>query len=173
MSGQEQKRPRINPVKAHINAITAAVNRLLKPPITIMFPDYEEAWPEGFRGFILLDYDKCIGCSLCAQICPARAIKMYTVPEDKRPRPGYNVGRCIFCGLCVDVCPTDALRHSFVHDEVYSEVAAMDMDPIDWALWSKKIGEKERTPRPRLKPVVDEEVGLRYVEVEEDSGGGN
>lgn len=170
MGEEKSSRPRINLIKAHIDAIGVALRRMAKPPMTLMFPDYEEAWPEGYRGFVLYDYDTCIGCSLCAQICPARAIKMYRVPGDKKMRPGYNVGRCIFCGLCVDICPVDALSYSYVHDEVYSEVEPMNMDPIDWAIWSKRIKEKEKSAKPKLKPVIDEDVGLRYGVVKSVEG---
>ena len=153
-------------VRGHLEAIGTALRHLARKPMTIGFPDYDEARPPGYRGVILFNYSKCIGCSLCAQICPARAIKMYRVPGDKRLRPGYNVGRCIFCGLCVDICPTDALSLSTVHDRVYEDVPSMDMDPVDWALWSREIEGEEKRPRPMLRPVVDEERGLRYIRVE-------
>ena len=159
-------------MRGHLGAIGAALRQLARKPMTIMFPDYQEARPPGYRGVILFDYGKCIGCSLCAQICPARAIKMYRVPGDKRIRPGYNVGRCIFCGLCVDICPTDALSYSSVHDRVYEDIPSMDMDPVDWALWSREVEREEAQPRPRLKPVVDEETGLRYIVVEGAGGEG-
>ena len=157
-------------VKEHLEAISAALRRLARPPMTIGFPDMDEAKPPGYRGVVLFNYDKCIGCSLCAQICPARAIKMYRVPGDKRIRPGYNIGRCIFCGLCTDICPTDALTLSVLHDHVYDSIPAMDMDPVDWALWSREVEREQSKPRPKLRPVVDEENGLRYIVVGEGEG---
>ncbi|BES81884.1 4Fe-4S binding protein [Pyrodictium abyssi] len=158
-----RRRPRVNPVRGHLEAILAAARQMLRPPITLRYPDVEEARPEHYRGIILFDYDKCIGCTLCAQICPSRAIKMYRVPGDKRMRPGYDIGRCIFCGLCTDICPTDALETSIVHDKSFEDVESMDLDPVDWALYSRKLREEIASPRkPRVKPVVDEEVGLRY-----------
>ncbi len=131
--------------------------------MTLMFPTVEEVKPEFFRGIILFDYDKCIGCSLCAQICPARAIKMYRVPGDKRIRPGYDAGRCIYCGLCTDICPTDALEASERFDHVFESLEQMEWDPIDWAIFSQKEREVEKKPpRPRVRVTTDEEVGLRY-----------
>ena len=165
--GAAGHRSRPNVVRAHLEAIATAARRLLEPPMTLPYPDYMEARPPGYRGVILFHYEKCIGCSLCAQICPARAIKMYRVPGDKRLRPGYNVGRCIFCGLCVDICPVDALSESLVHDRVYEDVPSMDMDPVDWALWSRRVAEEERSPeRPLLRARLDPERGIVYEEVQ-------
>ena len=170
---RRRRRGRPNVVRAHLDAIAAAARRLLEPPMTLPYPDYGEARPPGYRGVILFHYEKCIGCSLCAQICPARAIKMYRVPGDKRLRPGYNVGRCIFCGLCVDICPVDALSESVVHDRVYEDVPSMDMDPVDWALWSRRVAEEERSPgRPLLRARLDPERGIVYEEALGGAGGG-
>ncbi|OHB72450.1 MAG: NADH dehydrogenase [Planctomycetes bacterium RBG_13_63_9] len=48
--------------------------------------------------------DDCIGCTLCAQHCPAEAIRptpytRHTVDQDK----------CVRCGTCRQVCPTGAV----------------------------------------------------------------
>ena len=158
--------PAPNPVRGHLEAIGAALRQLARPGMAMPL-DAEDARVPGYRGVILFYYDKCIGCSLCAQVCPSRAIKMYRVPGDKKIRPGYDVGRCIFCGLCVDICPVDALEESIIHDKVYEDVPSMDMDPVEWAVWSEKILAEQRAPRPRLRAVVDPERGLRYVETRE------
>jgi len=49
--------------------------------------------------------DDCIGCSLCAQHCPADAIKMQ--PYQKHE---IDADKCIRCGTCRSVCPTDAIK---------------------------------------------------------------
>jgi NADH-quinone oxidoreductase subunit F len=49
--------------------------------------------------------DECIGCTRCAQACPAQAIA---------PRPyekhRIDAARCIRCGTCRQVCPSEAVR---------------------------------------------------------------
>ena len=49
--------------------------------------------------------DDCIGCSLCAQHCPADAIEMK--PYQKHE---IDAEKCIRCGTCKSVCRSDAVK---------------------------------------------------------------
>ncbi|MHC4497739.1 MAG: NAD(P)H-dependent oxidoreductase subunit E [Planctomycetota bacterium] len=49
--------------------------------------------------------DDCIGCTLCAQHCPADAIEM--IPYEKHE---IDVEKCIRCGTCRNICPADAIE---------------------------------------------------------------
>jgi len=49
--------------------------------------------------------DKCIGCTLCAQHCPADAIPM--TPYEKHV---IDAAKCIRCGTCKQVCPSQAVE---------------------------------------------------------------
>jgi len=48
--------------------------------------------------------DDCIGCTLCAQHCPADAIEMK--PYEKHQ---IDTDKCIRCGTCKSICPADAI----------------------------------------------------------------
>ncbi len=48
--------------------------------------------------------DDCIGCTICAQRCPADAIEMK--PYEKHE---IDSEKCIRCGTCKNVCPSDAV----------------------------------------------------------------
>lgn len=52
----------------------------------------------------VIDYEKCIGCGQCDEICPQKAIKYHKVKRI----------RCIGCGKCAKICPKDAI--SFVSE---------------------------------------------------------
>lgn len=49
--------------------------------------------------------DDCIGCTLCAQTCPADAIEMQ--PYERHV---IDTVKCIRCGGCYQVCPEDAVK---------------------------------------------------------------
>ena len=49
--------------------------------------------------------DDCIGCTRCAQHCPADAI-----PRTPYERHEIDQDKCIKCGSCRDVCPVDAVK---------------------------------------------------------------
>jgi formate hydrogenlyase subunit 6/NADH:ubiquinone oxidoreductase subunit I len=66
-----------------------------------------------------LGEEACIGCDMCAKICPSEIITV--VPGGRKESPvtgkkrGYcddftlDLNACIICELCVQVCPTDAI----------------------------------------------------------------
>ena len=66
--------------------------------------------------------EKCIGCELCAGVCPASCIYVRGAdnPDDAPVSPGERYGfvyeinylRCIHCDLCVEACPTEAITES-------------------------------------------------------------
>jgi NADH-quinone oxidoreductase subunit I len=66
--------------------------------------------------------EKCIGCELCAGVCPAKCIFVRGADNDPEnpTSPGERYGfvyeinylRCIHCDLCVEACPTEAITES-------------------------------------------------------------
>jgi energy-converting hydrogenase B subunit L len=61
-----------------------------------------------------VDKNLCIGCGVCARICPTKCITMKPLGEKVELRPGQfkekypelNPGACCFCYQCHDNCPT-------------------------------------------------------------------
>jgi len=79
-----------------------------RKPVTLRFP-YERAQPvEGMRTRVSWEIAKCIGCALCAKICPSNAIEL--IGRGRKAEIRYFIGRCIFCGECVDICPTQTIH---------------------------------------------------------------
>lgn len=63
---------------------------------------------EPFRGFPLLDEDRCGDCVACVTACPTRAI-------GRRPLR-LDLGACLFCGECSRLCPEPkAIRFTNEH----------------------------------------------------------
>ena len=80
--------------------------------------------PERLHGRHVLNryedgMEKCIGCELCAGVCPADCIYVRGADNDpdEPTSPGERYGfvydinmlRCIYCAMCVEACPTEAI----------------------------------------------------------------
>ena len=102
--------------------------------------------------------EKCIGCELCAGVCPAKCIYVRGAdnPPDAPVSPGERYGfvyeinylRCIHCDLCVEACPTEAITEtklfefSFANreDAIYTKTELLVDDDgrarrQPWELW--------------------------------------
>ena len=145
----------------HVQAVGAGLKYMVSPQrITIKYPEEALSLPTGYRGMIRLYKDICIGCTLCALICPADAMKMVT--EEGKKLPSINYGRCVFCGFCVDVCPVDALKETRVHDATFTNRRDLVFRP-------DRFDQDFDSPAPvegvvkKMKTVIDEKKGIKYV----------
>lgn len=86
---------------------------------------------------IRVDENACVGCSLCAEICPTRVFEFNestAVPEVKKP------AECFGCLSCSEICPATALHHgevglseSYYHDPAALELASrLGMPPREY-----------------------------------------
>ena len=100
------------------------LRQIFRKRVTVAYPKVKRVKPPRFHGRHLLNrypdgMEKCIGCELCAGVCPARCIYVRGKenPAEAPVSPGERYGfiyeinflRCIFCGLCVEACPTEAI----------------------------------------------------------------
>jgi len=92
--------------------------RAAQKPWTIKDPLNDRPGADNYRGFHKNDFDKCVGCGTCEDICQNAAIDLVPVDGvetdmgDSGLRPKIDYGRCCWCALCVDVCPTGSLTMS-------------------------------------------------------------
>ncbi len=107
-----------------------------KPRLTIKYPAQKRVKPERFHGRHVLNrypdgMEKCIGCELCAGVCPANCIYVRGAdnPADAPVSPGERFGfvyeinmlRCIFCAMCVEACPTQAITMTHLFEMSVTE----------------------------------------------------
>jgi len=126
-------------------------------PNTVLYPYQKLELPPTYRGKHTIDFNRCIGCSNCVQICPNDCMWMQKIDDPvlgKIERPGIDMGRCLFCGLCVEVCPTVAI-HETVEYELASNIRAdIKFDPRD--LRDDKYADKVVEERAKHTiPVLD------------------
>lgn len=108
--------------------VPSLLGTLFKKNSTVLYPAVPAKVPPRFRGMLKFDQDKCIGCSMCVRVCPAKAIsitKVESEPEVKKFKATVRLDRCLFCGQCVESCPKKALENT----EVF-ELAALSRDAL-------------------------------------------
>ncbi len=139
--------------------------------VTVEYPKQKRAKAIRFHGRHVLNryedgMEKCIGCELCAGVCPAKCIYVRGKdnPVEDPVSPGERYGfiyeinylRCIHCDLCVEACPTEAITEtklfefSFTnrHDAIYTRNELLVDDEgkpkrLPWEDWRE--GEDEHT----------------------------
>jgi heterodisulfide reductase subunit A len=80
-----------------------------------------------------VDKDICIGCKLCASLCPYQAIQMVK-DENNRPKAETIVASCKACGICASHCPVFAISMGgFTNEQLTSQIEA----------FGRKVVEKE------------------------------
>jgi NADH-quinone oxidoreductase subunit I len=155
----------------YLKGFTVTFKTLFDKRLTTEYPKDKIPKPERLHGRHVLNryedgMEKCIGCELCAGVCPARCIYVRGAdnPLDDPVSPGERYGyvyeinylRCIHCDLCVEACPTQAITEtkmfefSFTNraDAIYTKdelLVGDDGKPkqLPWEDWRE--GEDEHT----------------------------
>lgn len=93
-------------------------------PVTMRYPEEKPKLPVRSRGRHYLTKwedgkERCVGCELCAIVCPSQAIYVKAAQNDPKNPVSHgerfaedyqiNMLRCIFCGYCEEACPTGAV----------------------------------------------------------------
>ncbi len=92
-----------------LRELKEALTAVVQGPYTHPFPKEPTPVPENLRAAPRYNPDYCIGCGACAEVCPARAIRVEDIVEGERAirRLTCNYGNCIFCGECELHCTTE------------------------------------------------------------------
>ncbi len=89
--------------------IKVVLGQLFKKPATNLYPAEKLDMPKKFRGKLIFDPAKCIGCKLCMRDCPTNAIVINKTADNKF-EAYFDLAKCIYCAQCADVCPKKALE---------------------------------------------------------------
>ena len=101
-----------------LKGLTLTLRYFLRKPVTEHYPEERVTMPERHRGAQILKRradgtERCVGCGLCAEVCPSSAISIETSEgDDHQKRVDFyqiDLGLCIFCGFCQEVCPVNAV----------------------------------------------------------------
>ncbi|MBI5242427.1 MAG: NADH-quinone oxidoreductase subunit I [Elusimicrobia bacterium] len=136
---------------------------MLKPAVTVQYPDEKLLPFEAFRGALAFDAETCIACGLCAKACPSECIALESLKNEAGKRvpklDWYSVdfGKCNFCRLCEEACPTKpkSVRHSLDYELVFDDRGQMTR------FWKKGFPAMGRVFDPQRKEFVDPEGHLR------------
>lgn len=134
-----------------------------KRPTTLRYPEEKRVLPKRSRGRHYLTKwedgkERCVGCELCAIVCPSQAI--YVKPAQNDPENPVSHGeryssdfqinmlRCIYCGYCEEACPTGAIILSNEY-----ELSAYDRESLIFTkekLTEKEPGDSGRDPKREI-----------------------
>ena len=106
------------------NGLFIVLKHMFRKPITVQYPEEKPKLPARSRGRHYLTKwedgkERCVGCELCAIVCPSQAIYVKAAANDPKDPVSHgerfaedyqiNMLRCIFCGYCEEACPTGAV----------------------------------------------------------------
>ncbi len=138
------------------------LEQMTRPRVTVEYPTQKRPKPIRTHGRHVLNryedgMEKCIGCELCAGVCPADCIYVRGAdnPPDDPVSPGERYGfvyeinflRCIHCDMCVEACPTEAITESKMFEFSFTNRAD--------AIYTKRELVVDDDGRPRRLPWED------------------
>ncbi len=105
---------------------------------------------------VIIDSDKCIGCSLCQKDCVGCDIKI------ENGKAVANGASCIMCGHCEAICPQGAVKITGFDDEITEFDEQVRLDP-------KQLMDAIKTRRT-IRQFTDEKVSDEILEMIFEAG---
>lgn len=87
-----------------LRELKEAIKAIVRGPYTSRFPRVPHQPFDAFRGRPKFYEDECVGCTACAQVCPAHAIDWQDDIKRKKRILTVRWDTCVFCGQCEANC---------------------------------------------------------------------
>ncbi len=150
-------------VLATLRGLFIVLKYAFKRPVTLRYPEEKRILPARSRGRHYLTkwndgLERCVGCELCAIVCPSQAI--YVKPAQNDPDAPNSHGeryasdfqinmlRCIYCGYCEEACPTGAIILSSEYE--FSAYTRQELIYTKDKLTEKSPGDAGRDPNREI-----------------------
>ncbi len=103
--------------KPKIRELVEAIRALFTGPFTSKFPFEPSPAAPRFRGKLEFNFDKCILCGACVEVCPANARSQQDDKLRRVRREIHYREKCVYCGNCVSYCTTkEGIKHTQEYD---------------------------------------------------------
>ena len=103
--------------KPKLRELGEAIRAIVLGPFTSKFPFKPSPAAPTYRGKIEFDFDNCILCGACVEVCPANARGQQDDVLKRIRREIHYQERCIYCGQCVTYCTTKkGIKHTPEYD---------------------------------------------------------
>jgi NADH-quinone oxidoreductase subunit I len=133
--------------KSLVTGLSVTFKHIKSPSleVTQQYPEEKREPYDGYRGRLIVNIEKCLGCSACVRACPIDSIELETVRgKDKKLKPVHfniDMARCMQCGLCIEACPTKECL-IFTKDYEFSSTSREGLvykfGLIEAGLWEKE-----------------------------------
>jgi nitroreductase/Pyruvate/2-oxoacid:ferredoxin oxidoreductase delta subunit len=105
---------------------------------------------------LTVDREKCVGCGICAEVCPKNYIEM-----TKEGIPADGGLACIACGHCVAICPQAALDHAqapLTGQVLLEKTPVLDAETAERFLRARRsirVYKEEAVPKSKILKLLD------------------
>jgi hydrogenase-4 component H len=115
--------------------------------VTLPYPFAPREPEDGFRGRVLVDAEKCVGCGGCAEVCAPRCIEV-TDPSPDRRVLEFLLERCTYCARCAEVCPEQAIEVTKDYETATNDIQDMHMRVEVFMSTCRRCGRCYEPPTP-------------------------